>query len=340
MLPSYEPLLGFKLSQGEFITYQIGNSPSKRLWQAIRYSHPKGLPLGLGSVLKLGRIKVKVRKIAMSGSAEPEEMLPKCFDSFAEHEECEGSLGEEASCRICFSGQGEEENPLLSPCECAGSIKYIHAECIKQWLKSKIQTKTTATTTSYYWNDLVCELCKHSLPATIYYQGHKIDLISIEYPTRPYLLLEEFTPENFNSSGIHIICVENGRSVHVGRAQEADLRITDISVSRKHAIITYLNNEFILEDNKSKFGTLVKMKKVVSLAKGKNISIQVGRTMFHICVKKRFNWKKCCCFSLKKIAPEWSYITQEGFEHNNLEQSVADNQSFAQSGHSISYVDY
>ena len=190
---------------------------------------------------------------------------------------------------------------------------------------------------------MLCELCKTSLPASVYYQGNKLDLMSIDYPKKPYILLEEFTPESYNSHGIHIITIDNGKSISIGRAQDADFKISDISVSRKHALIQFTGDRFTIIDNKSKFGTLIKMKKVLSLTKGRNISIQVGRTMFHICVRKKFNLKKCCCNPFKKIAPEWSYITQEGIDHSMYDPSGLESRSIAysigQSGNSISYLE-
>lgn len=338
MLPNYDPLIGFKLSQGEFITYQIGNSSSKRLWLAIRYCFPKGVEISEGDVVKLGRIRMKIRKIMLSNTTEERESMPKCFDSLASQVEVNEEIDQEASCRICFSNEITENNPLISPCECMGSIKYIHVECIKNWLRSRIQTKTTGYAVSYYWNDLVCELCKTSLPASVYYQGTKMDLVSIEYPTKPYILFEEFTPENINSNGIHVVTVDEGKSISVGRSQDADFRISDISVSRKHAAIHFSEGKFTVSDNKSKFGTLIKMKKVISLSKDKSVSIQVGRTMFHICVKKKINCKKFCCNPFRKVAPECTYITQEGFDHSLFDPRLGmDSHSVHQSVRSVSY---
>lgn len=34
-----------------------------------------------------------------------------------------------ATCRICH---GDEE-PLYSPCNCTGSISFVHFDCLKQW---------------------------------------------------------------------------------------------------------------------------------------------------------------------------------------------------------------
>jgi predicted component of type VI protein secretion system len=45
----------------------------------------------------------------------------------------------------------------------------------------------------------------------------------------------------------------------VGRDNNVQIRITDISVSRNHSVLTYHNEEFYLKDTSSKFGTLVLM---------------------------------------------------------------------------------
>ena len=52
--------------------------------------------------------------------------------------------------------------------------------------------------------------------------------------------------------------------ITIGRKKDVDLRVSDdISVSRHHASLTYDMNQntFFLEDNKSKFGTLVLVKR-------------------------------------------------------------------------------
>lgn len=48
-------------------------------------------------------------------------------------------------CRICHC-EGDAETPLIAPCYCAGSLRYVHQSCLQQWIKSS-DTKS-------------CELCK------------------------------------------------------------------------------------------------------------------------------------------------------------------------------------
>ncbi|KAM9637436.1 E3 ubiquitin-protein ligase MARCHF6 isoform X4 [Harpia harpyja] len=59
-------------------------------------------------------------------------------------------------CRVCRS-EGTPEKPLYHPCVCTGSIKFIHQECLVQWLKHSRKE--------------YCELCKHRFaftPSRIY----------------------------------------------------------------------------------------------------------------------------------------------------------------------------
>lgn len=71
----------------------------------------------------------------------------------------------------------------------------------------------------------------------------------------------------------------------MGRGHESDLRINDISVSRLHALIKYKDGRFLLEDNTSKFGTLVLIKKRTPLIPGFNKAVQIGRTVVNFSVK-------------------------------------------------------
>jgi len=53
----------------------------------------------------------------------------------------------EKECRICLDSSEEEDNKLLSICECKGSIKYIHRKCVMKWIKERN-------------GNTRCELCK------------------------------------------------------------------------------------------------------------------------------------------------------------------------------------
>lgn len=37
-------------------------------------------------------------------------------------------------CRFCLFGQEEKHNPLLSPCQCRGSVQWVHRICLQKWI--------------------------------------------------------------------------------------------------------------------------------------------------------------------------------------------------------------
>ncbi|KAI5604200.1 hypothetical protein BDE02_01G271600 [Populus trichocarpa] len=76
-----------------------------------------------------------------SGSMGIEESYGAAAARFDDDEEEEGDV-----CRICRN-PGDAENPLRYPCACSGSIKFVHQDCLLQWLNHS--------------NARQCEVCKH-----------------------------------------------------------------------------------------------------------------------------------------------------------------------------------
>jgi len=65
---------------------------------------------------------------------------------------------------------------------------------------------------------------------------------------------------------IHVLTVAGGKTeFKLGRGHESEVRINDISVSRCHAIIKYRDDGFYIEDNLSKFGTIVLVRERIPL---------------------------------------------------------------------------
>merc|ERR1719147_232918 len=55
-------------------------------------------------------------------------------------------------CRICQLPGLEPNNPLISPCRCLGSIKYVHNPCLKKWLEVSCKNESAPPG---------CELCQY-----------------------------------------------------------------------------------------------------------------------------------------------------------------------------------
>ena len=76
---------------------------------------------------------------ASSSLHEKEANLPSASSSFPSSEAAAAAAKydddeeEEDVCRICRN-PADPEHPLRYPCACSGSIKYVHQECLLQWL--------------------------------------------------------------------------------------------------------------------------------------------------------------------------------------------------------------
>ena len=188
-------------------------------------------------------------------------------------------------CRICLSEVFEPENPLISPCKCGGTMKFIHLKCLQHCLMSKLTTKSSDCVLSFSWKKLGCDLCKKTYPYKLNLQGKTIDLLDIPKPPGQYLILEALCKDKNSQKGLHVVHMSNKNVIRIGRAQECELRISDISVSRNHAKISYIGGNFYLDDLGSKFGTLVQIKRPILLEEDKEITVQCGRSLVTFSLK-------------------------------------------------------
>jgi pSer/pThr/pTyr-binding forkhead associated (FHA) protein len=107
-------------------------------------------------------------------------------------------------------------------------------------------------------------------------------LLKIDRPKETYMILEEA-----GKARRDMIVIQNVPSdgIKIGRGHQCDIRVTDISVSRVHAFIKLINGKFVLFDNESKFGTLVKLQRDIQINFEKK-AFQIGRTVLTFKMKK------------------------------------------------------
>uniref|UniRef100_A0A3P9Q265 RING-type E3 ubiquitin transferase n=1 Tax=Poecilia reticulata TaxID=8081 RepID=A0A3P9Q265_POERE len=84
-------------------------------------------------------------------------LAPLCYmDEDSDLECCSSPLTEKSGplshyslsgdCCICHC-EGDDESPLITPCHCTGSLRFVHQGCLQQWIKSS--------------DTRCCELCKY-----------------------------------------------------------------------------------------------------------------------------------------------------------------------------------
>lgn len=107
-----------------------------------------------------------------------------------------------------------------------------------QWFHQRRVMKSSNIVTTYFWKNLECELCKHPYPCetkTIDGRSHR-NIIEYELPqSSNYIVLESISSNT--SKVIHVINMDKTTKLLIGRGHDAHVRVTDISVSRIHAIL-------------------------------------------------------------------------------------------------------
>ena len=218
-------------------------------------------------------------------------------------------------CKICFFSQVSENNPLISVCKCKGTLQLIHLNCLNNWIETKIIKKEDDELAVYFFKNYQCEICLAPFPCminldSISYKGNEISLLKLAIPHSPFLMLE--LTQKDKGVLIYLIKPLKNREFKIGRGHESDLKLSDLSISRDHAIISY-NNEigFTISDNNSRFGTFVKTN-TLKLTELSSYAIQIGSTVASISlnpVKPLIGFDKLSEFDYLKDSPLPSTIS-------------------------------
>ena len=252
-----------------------------------------------GDVIKMGRLKFRVKELK---GADPEKRvkdfnlqdLVMMKDESDESDDEENTHNFSLPCRICLSEKYDDENPLICPCNCDGTMKYIHLKCLQRALRSKVTSRSTETALSFTWKSMSCDLCKRPYPYNFMLNGKTVELLKIPKPPEKYVILEGLCSEKNSSKWLHVISLNSKDSIKFGRSNDCELRMTDISVSRLHGVIRLIGGSFYLEDKGSKFGTLIQIKRPISLENFEDLVIQSGRTLLEFSVKKPWSFLPSC----------------------------------------------
>lgn len=110
----------------------------------------------------------------------------------------------------------------------------------------------------------------------------------MQKPESNYIILESVSDRN-ESKYLYIIQMKDRNVIKIGRASDADVRITDISVSRNHAEVKFVNGSYYVSDFSSKFGTLVRVKNNFSvIPNGMHLALQLKKNFLTFRMKKTF----------------------------------------------------
>ncbi|CAK77848.1 unnamed protein product (macronuclear) [Paramecium tetraurelia] len=240
-----------------------------------------------GDIIKLGRMKLQL--LDFNYDLDALQQQRDQTDINDEEIQSQDLDPDGCQCRICFQKNATVSNPLFSPCKCIGSMKYVHLHCLQVWIQQSIKVKNQQSSTQYIWKKMECEICKMPLKSTYTYQRQIFCIMQIQKPTVPYMIWK-ITSDDKSKGGHHL------EEIKIGRIPDCDIKLKDISVSRSHALIKVIKQEdnhykLILQDNNSKFGTLLyaQSDKLLryNLPSLQKVLYQIGRVLLYIQFKDK-----------------------------------------------------
>ena len=298
-----------------------------------------GYELNEGDIIKIGRFKIKVRKINLinkiqleekdDNSKENSENISIIKDEGAKSKNSKNNNNKlinknnknindtniiqneknDMQCRICFTSD-ETISPLISPCSCTGSSKYIHLLCLQQWLKSKIKLDykniNEKFISAYKYQPAQCEICKEYMPDFIKKNKQLFEIcnyhINSEKNEESYFTLETIGSVKNKEKYIYDIIIKSEELIStfiIGRYNESDIRLVDNTISRIHSALTVTNNKLYIKDMNSKFGTgiLFQNNNNFQFCDNNPISFQFGRSIITFC---QYNKQNCFSKCFKK----------------------------------------
>ncbi|KAG5192027.1 hypothetical protein JKP88DRAFT_294451, partial [Tribonema minus] len=194
-------------------------------------------------------------------------------------------------CYMCFDDDEEGDNPLVAPCECRGSTKYVHVHCLQRWHTSKERHQPCIVSNKK--GAQVCGVCK--APYKTHLRLPNGDFIPLLRPQlRPPFISftvctrhqhqEELFSTRFHLSFSSLMLSRGGgaaqasqRPLVIGRSQTSDMVLDYRTVSTHHAAVSFAAGGFHLQDLRSSNGSFLYVREPVQLRWGNTLRLRWGK---------------------------------------------------------------
>lgn len=245
-------------------------------------------------------------------------------------------------CRLCYQNESSISDPLISPCKCNGSMKYIHLSCLKRSISSKIQKRHEGHCDFYLFKGYNCEICLSNYPKYITYKNMVYPLVDIDIDSSNFnnyvqCSLSQYVDNNHKimNLGYLIFYIHENNQLTIGRKQNNQIKLKDISISRNHCEIIRKGQNILLRDLDSKFGTMKYIKDFYEININEQVKLLSGKHEFDFYLKKRskffsFSWFSFGCCSCNQSSKDKGEVLinvenkynqkkkiSEGFQINN-----------------------
>ena len=244
-------------------------------------------------------------------------------------------------CRICYLYNSEIENPLISLCNCSGSMKFIHYKCLKHYIEVNLMKKIEHNYKFYNWKNFSCEICKKEYPKYFKIKDTLYPLIDLDINFSSYMIsdycLYDDIKKKTNRKGIIVIKINDNADediITLGRSQNNHIKLKDISVSRNHCNIIKRKNNLFVVDKGSKFGSLLYINNPLNINSNNSEEVIIsGRHLFSIQLEENRSFfsklfsVQCCGNNLckKNTNIEIEHLNDKNCDNQNENINLKDN---------------
>ena len=120
----------------------------------------------------MGRVKYVITEIKQNDvkfCIENSSLEDQVFDLIPILSRSNNTINE--MCKICLMSTDDIYNPLVNLCKCSGTMQFIHFQCVKQWIDTKLKIKENSkkTVSSYNIKGFNCEICRTPFPCNFFF---------------------------------------------------------------------------------------------------------------------------------------------------------------------------
>ena len=262
----------------------------KREYKTEYYYKPK-----LNDIIRFGRVQFIVRSMKDKSTENKKDESDNNKSIFLpnDNSNLKKNLGNKILvCEFCDKKETDNiNNPIIKVCPCK-KCPLLHLNCFKNdyikkdkmfYYSNKDYNSGTLKIVSLI--NYLCPYCNEPYNPIIKINSKFYNTLPYSFDKNNYHIILESI--NFVKDGVYCIMIiiftfpNKKEEFFLGRGHEASFKISDISISRVHAKIYLKEDNVVIDDLGSKFGTLLLVRNNVDVNEmlEKKMKIQIGRNV-------------------------------------------------------------
>ena len=262
----------------------------KREYKTEYYYKPK-----LNDIIRFGRVQFIVRSMKDKSTENNKDESDNNKSIFLpnDNSNLKKNLGNKILvCEFCDKKEIDNiNNPIIKVCPCK-KCPLLHLNCFKNdyikkdkmfYYSNKDYNSGTLKIVSLI--NYLCPYCNEPYNPIIKINSKFYNTLPYSFDKNNYHIILESI--NFVKDGVYCIMIiiftfpNKKEEFFLGRGHEASFKISDISISRVHAKIYLKEDNIVIDDLGSKFGTLLLVRNNVDVNEmlEKKMKIQIGRNV-------------------------------------------------------------